>query len=110
LFEAVESPYLVPFDGSFRIGSAPTAPPKGASKKDELRTRLQGSVRQLDRLQRKLYADDRWSVLLVFQAMDAAGKDSTIRAVLRGINPQGCQVFSFKQPSPWSWTTTSSGV
>jgi PPK2 family polyphosphate:nucleotide phosphotransferase len=56
-------------------------------------------VKRLDRLQRRLYADNRWSVLLVFQAMDAAGKDSTIRAVLRGINPQGCQVFSFKQPS-----------
>jgi PPK2 family polyphosphate:nucleotide phosphotransferase len=60
---------------------------------------LQASVRNLDVLQQKLYADDRWGVLLVFQAMDAAGKDSTIRAVLRGINPQGCQVFSFKQPS-----------
>src|SRR5262249_42278098 len=46
-----------------------------------------------------LYAQDRWSVLLVFQAMDAAGKDSTIRHVMSGVNPQGCQVFSFKQPS-----------
>ena len=46
-----------------------------------------------------LYAQDRWSLLLVFQAMDAAGKDSTIKHVMSGINPQGCQVFSFKQPS-----------
>src|SRR5215469_9467557 len=46
-----------------------------------------------------LYAQDRWSLLLVFQAMDAAGKDSTIRHVMSGVNPQGCQVFSFKQPS-----------
>ena len=46
-----------------------------------------------------LYAQDRWSLLLVFQAMDAAGKDGTIRHVMSGINPQGCQVFSFKQPS-----------
>ncbi|MCJ7630691.1 MAG: hypothetical protein MUO50_20125, partial [Longimicrobiales bacterium] len=60
---------------------------------------LEGSVERLDDLQRRLYADDHWGVLLVFQAMDAAGKDSTIRAVLRGINPQGCQVVSFKQPS-----------
>ncbi|MGD8360170.1 MAG: polyphosphate kinase 2 family protein [Gemmatimonadota bacterium] len=99
MFDAVESPCLVPFDGSFRIASAPTSPPKHAPKEDELRHRLRGSVKRLDRLQRRLYADNRWSVLLVFQAMDAAGKDSTIRAVLRGINPQGCQVFSFKQPS-----------
>jgi len=99
VFKAVKSPYLVPFDGSFRIASAPTSPPKGAPKKTQLQQRLQASVRKLDVLQQKLYADDRWGVLLVFQAMDAAGKDSTIRAVLRGINPQGCQVFSFKQPS-----------
>jgi polyphosphate kinase 2 (PPK2 family) len=46
-----------------------------------------------------LFAQDRWSVLLVFQAMDAAGKDSTIKHVMSGVNPQGCQVFSFKQPS-----------
>jgi polyphosphate kinase 2 (PPK2 family) len=46
-----------------------------------------------------LYAQDRWSLLLVFQAMDAAGKDGTINHVMSGVNPQGCQVFSFKQPS-----------
>src|SRR5262249_9606832 len=46
-----------------------------------------------------LYAEDRWSLLLVFQAMDAAGKDGTIKHVMSGVNPQGCQVFSFKQPS-----------
>ena len=49
--------------------------------------------------QDKLYAQDRWSVLLIFQAMDAAGKDGTIKHVMSGLNPQGCQVFSFKQPS-----------
>ena len=47
-----------------------------------------------------LYAQDRWSLLLVFQAMDAAGKDGVIKHVMSGINPQGCQVSSFKQPSP----------
>ncbi len=99
MFEAIKSPYLVPFDGSFRVGSAPTAPPDGTPGKGELKDRLEETVDRLDDLQRRLYADDRWSVLLVFQAMDAAGKDSTIRAVLRGINPQGCQVSSFKQPS-----------
>jgi PPK2 family polyphosphate:nucleotide phosphotransferase len=50
--------------------------------------------------QQTLYAQDRWSLLLVFQAMDAAGKDGTIKHVMSGVNPQGCQVFSFKQPSP----------
>src|SRR3974390_3604101 len=49
--------------------------------------------------QEMLYAQKRWSLLLVFQAMDAAGKDGTIKHVMSGINPQGCQVFSFKQPS-----------
>jgi PPK2 family polyphosphate:nucleotide phosphotransferase len=99
VFEAVKSPYLVPFDGSFRVAAASTSPPKDAPKKADLKNRLEDSVERLDDLQRRLYADDHWGVLLVFQAMDAAGKDSTIRAVLRGINPQGCQVTSFKQPS-----------
>ena len=99
MFEAVKSPYLVPFDGTFRIASAPTSPGDGEPKKSVLKDRLEGSVERLDDLQRKLYAHDQWGVLLVFQAMDAAGKDSTIRAVLRGVNPQGCQVASFKQPS-----------
>jgi len=99
VFEAAKSPFLVPFDGTFRIEASPTAPPDDAPDKGDLKDRLEESVEWLDDLQRKLYADDHWGVLLVFQAMDAAGKDSTIRAVLRGINPQGCQVVSFKQPS-----------
>jgi PPK2 family polyphosphate:nucleotide phosphotransferase len=99
VFDAIESPYLVPFDGSFRVSSAPTAPPDGTPGKKVLRNWLKTSVSQLDDLQRRLYARDHWGVLLVFQALDAAGKDSTIRAVLRGVNPQGCQVTSFKQPS-----------
>jgi PPK2 family polyphosphate:nucleotide phosphotransferase len=61
--------------------------------------RLGKLVDEFDDLQRRLYAADKHSVLLVFQAMDAAGKDSTIRAVMSGIDPTGCQVFSFKQPS-----------
>ena len=60
---------------------------------------LSGSIAQIADLQEKLYAQDHWSVLLIFQAMDAAGKDSTIKQVMSGINPQGCQVFSFKAPS-----------
>jgi PPK2 family polyphosphate:nucleotide phosphotransferase len=63
-------------------------------------------------LQDKLYAQDRWSVLLIFQAMDAAGKDGTIKHVMSGVNPQGCQVYSFKSPSAeeldhdFLWRTT----
>ena len=99
MFEASPSPYLVPFDGTFEIANAPTAPPDSAPAKATLQDALEESVERLDDLQQRLYADDKWSVLLVFQAMDAAGKDSTIRAILRGVNPQGCQVMSFKQPS-----------
>jgi PPK2 family polyphosphate:nucleotide phosphotransferase len=61
---------------------------------------LAKGVAELEKLQAKLYAEHRWSLLLVFQAMDAAGKDSTIKHVMSGVNPQGCQVFSFKAPSP----------
>jgi PPK2 family polyphosphate:nucleotide phosphotransferase len=60
---------------------------------------LERSTTWLSEMQDMLYAQNRWSLLLVFQAMDAAGKDSTIKHVMSGVNPQGCQVFSFKQPS-----------
>jgi PPK2 family polyphosphate:nucleotide phosphotransferase len=60
---------------------------------------LQRGTRWLAEEQEMLYAQDRWSLLIIFQAMDAAGKDSTIKHVMSGVNPQGCQVFSFKQPS-----------
>lgn len=96
---AVPSPYLVPFDGSFRHRRAPTAPPSDAPDHKHAKKRLAKLVDDLDDLQRRLYADNRHALLLVFQALDAAGKDSTIRAVLSGVNPAGCQVFSFKQPS-----------
>ncbi|NNE42702.1 MAG: polyphosphate kinase 2 family protein [Gemmatimonadetes bacterium] len=94
-----ESPYLVPPDASFRLADAPTTPPDGAPGKKKARKELADVVDRLKDLQRRLYADDKHSVLLVFQAMDAAGKDGTIRAVMSGINPAGCQVHSFKKPS-----------
>ncbi|MDH3589690.1 MAG: polyphosphate kinase 2 family protein [Gammaproteobacteria bacterium] len=79
---------------------APTTPPKNfALKKRSAKKELGLCVEQLGDQQRKLYAHNEWAVLLVFQAMDAAGKDGTIRHVMSGINPAGCQVFSFKQPS-----------
>ncbi len=99
MFDAVFSPYLVPADRSFRYKQAPTRPPKSAPTEKGCEKQLKKVIKTLDDLQRRLYANDRYSLLLIFQAMDAAGKDSTIRAVLRGINPAGCQVFSFKQPS-----------
>ena len=67
--------------------------------RDDARKLLKSSVDWLAEEQEKLHAQDRWAVLLVFQAMDAAGKDSTIKHVLSGVNPQGCRVVSFKKPS-----------
>jgi PPK2 family polyphosphate:nucleotide phosphotransferase len=67
--------------------------------KSEAKAMLAEGIERLDKLQQRLYADDRWSVLVVLQAMDAAGKDSIIKHVMSGINPQGCEVHSFKQPS-----------
>lgn len=99
MFEAPKSRWLVPYDGEFEVEHARTEPPKRAPSKKECERRLAELVDRIDELQRVLYADDRYSVLLVFQAMDAAGKDGTIRAVLSGVNPAGCQVHSFKQPS-----------
>jgi PPK2 family polyphosphate:nucleotide phosphotransferase len=99
LYRAVDSPWLVPFDGDFKVKKARSALPKSAPPKEERLARLATAVARLDELQRALYADDHHAVLLVFQAMDAAGKDSTIRAVLTGVDPAGCEVYSFKAPS-----------
>ena len=67
--------------------------------KTKARALLQRDIERLAALQDKLYAQDRWAILLIFQAMDAAGKDGTIKHVMSGVNPQGCQVYSFKVPS-----------
>src|SRR6266542_2898299 len=67
--------------------------------KPEAAAALQEGVHEIARLQDKLYAQDNWAVLLIFQAMDAAGKDGTIKHVLSGVKPQGCEVHSFKAPS-----------
>ena len=97
MFEAVDSPYLVQFDGSFRQSTTPTGPPADAP--DHLKKRLKKTVERFADLQERLYAENRRSLLLVFQAMDAAGKDSTIRAITKGVNAAGFQVSSFKRPS-----------
>lgn len=81
-------------------------------EKDEAKDMLADSIKRLSDLQEMLYAQDRWAVLSVFQAMDAAGKDGVIKHVMSGINPQGCQIFSFKAPSSqeldhdFMWRTT----
>jgi PPK2 family polyphosphate:nucleotide phosphotransferase len=105
-------PYRVTSDGKFRLKDFDTADTQGLDLKDESNVLLRKSVEKLSDLQQKLYAEDRWSLLLIFQAMDAAGKDGTIRHVMSGINPQGCQVYSFKAPSAeeldhdFLWRTT----
>jgi PPK2 family polyphosphate:nucleotide phosphotransferase len=96
--------YEVTGGGKFRLKDyAPddTGEFKGAEKEagDEAKKMLAAGVEEMSDLQELLYAQDRWAVLLIFQAMDAAGKDSTIKHVMSGINPQGCQVHSFKAPS-----------
>ncbi|MBT8092782.1 MAG: polyphosphate kinase 2 family protein [Gammaproteobacteria bacterium] len=110
MFDAPRSPYLVPFDGSFTVAGASTTPQTdGHPHKGKHRRKR---TENLNKLQRVLAAGDRHSVLLVFQAMDAAGKDSTIRSVMQGVDPSGCQVFSFKKPSDleldhdFLWRTT----
>jgi PPK2 family polyphosphate:nucleotide phosphotransferase len=99
LFDPVESPYLVPFDDSWKVHKAETDPPEKLSHKKDNQEKLAECVHKLAKLQSRFYADDRYSLLLVFQAMDAAGKDGTIKAVMSGVNPQGCTVSAFKSPS-----------
>ncbi len=99
MHQPTASPYRVPFDGSFRLSMAPSGPPEDVPDKKHLKKVLRREVKKLREHQEMLYAQDQYAVLLVFQAMDAAGKDGTIRAILSGVNPAGCQVSSFKQPS-----------
>lgn len=98
MISVTPSPYLVPFDGSFSVPNASSTPLEEMSKKQS-RKALGKTLDELSALQRVFYANDTYSLLLVFQAMDAAGKDGTIRAVMTGVNPAGCQVYAFKKPS-----------
>jgi len=99
MFNAIDNDFLVPFDGNFSIANSLTKIEDIDYDKKPYKKYLSQLNDRIDDDQKMLYAQDKYAVLLVFQAMDAAGKDSTIRAVTRGINPAGCQVFSFKQPS-----------
>ncbi len=90
----------------------PTKVRRVYNSKAQYEEMLRAHVGRLDELQQSLYASNQYAMLLIFQAMDAAGKDGVIRHVMSGINPQGCQVFSFKHPSPgelahdFLWRTT----
>jgi PPK2 family polyphosphate:nucleotide phosphotransferase len=84
---------------SFRLKDFDPADKGGLPSKEKAEELLQQSIEHLSELQEKLYAQDQWAILLVFQAMDAAGKDGVIKHVMSGVNPQGCNVVSFKQPS-----------
>jgi PPK2 family polyphosphate:nucleotide phosphotransferase len=99
VFQAPESPFLVPFDGSFRVGGAPTASGPDAGSKKDAKEELERLRKEMGDLQQRMYAEDRWAMLVVFQAMDAAGKDGALREVFTGVNPAGLQVCSFKRPS-----------
>jgi len=95
-------PFIAPFSfdgsGEFHLRTHKTNA-KGGLDKDEGEKIIAANRKRLSDFQEKLYAQDRWSLLLIFQGMDAAGKDSAIKSVFDGINPQGCEVHSFKQPS-----------
>ena len=109
MFAAKRHPLLVPHRRPFDIRKAPTSPRKPTKDWKEL---LADEVKALGEAQYRLYADGRYAVLLVFQALDAAGKDSTIRRVFSGVNPTGLRVASFKEPSKrelahdFLWRTT----
>jgi PPK2 family polyphosphate:nucleotide phosphotransferase len=94
-------PYRVTEGKKFRLKDIDPDDTGPATSDDKPRARelLEAGVEVLAELQDVLYAQDQWSILLVFQAMDAAGKDGAIKHVMSGVNPQGCQVFSFKSPS-----------
>jgi PPK2 family polyphosphate:nucleotide phosphotransferase len=104
--------YRVSEGRSFRLKDVNPADTRNLRSREEADRLLEEGTARLRHLQEKMYAQDRWGLLLIFQAMDAAGKDSTIKHVMSGVNPQGCQVYSFKAPSAedldhdFLWRTT----
>ncbi|HYM77107.1 MAG TPA: polyphosphate kinase 2 family protein [Candidatus Dormibacteraeota bacterium] len=105
-------PFRVTDGSGFRMKDFDPGETLGLQSKEDAQRDLEEGIARLSVLQDKLYAQDRWALLLIFQAMDAAGKDSTIKHVMSGVNPQGCQVYSFKGPSStelnhdFLWRTT----
>ena len=96
--DAFISPFRVGGTDKFHLKSHKTSE-KGGLDKQEAQEILDANRKRLSDFQEKLYAQDCWSVLLIFQGMDASGKDSAIKAIFEGVNPQGCEVTSFKQPT-----------
>jgi PPK2 family polyphosphate:nucleotide phosphotransferase len=100
-FRAFVTPYLIDNGSRFRLKSVDPDDTRDVSRdQDAAKTALLEGIDRLRTLQEKLYAQDQWGALFIFQAMDAAGKDGAIEHVMSGVNPQGCEVYSFKQPSP----------
>jgi len=97
--EKLAKAYRVDDGQRFRLKDFDPADHGGLHSEEHAAAALQKGIDQLRDLQDKLYAQDRWALLLVFQGMDAAGKDGIIKHVMSGVNPEGCQVYSFKQPS-----------
>jgi len=98
-FRALARPYIVRDGRRFSLKKFDPRGPGEHRAHDGAKKFLKKSVQALSELQERLYAQDRWGVLLIFQAMDAAGKDSAIKHVMSGVDPKGCQVYSFKSPS-----------
>jgi len=96
---ALAKRYRIGNGSRFRLKDVDPDETTGIHNKKEAEEELRRGVERLAELQQMLYAYDRWALLLIFQAMDAAGKDSTIEHVMSGVDPQGCQVYSFKAPS-----------
>ena len=100
--KSLGDPFVAPFrfdgSGEFHLRSHKTNE-KGGLDKDKAEKILETNRKRLNDFQEKLYAQDRWSLLVIFQGMDAAGKDSAIKSIFEGVNPQGCEVTSFKQPT-----------
>jgi len=105
-------PYCVTEGDKFRLKDFDPADTGKLHSKEHADELLEKGIARMAELQDKLYAQDLWALLLIFQAMDAAGKDGAIKHVMSGVNPQGCQVYSFKQPSQeeldhdFLWRTT----
>lgn len=95
----LSKPYRVTSDKKFKLRDFPTTDGSGKENIQATERAIQLGVQLIAEMQDKMYAQDKWSLLVIFQAMDAAGKDSAIKHVMSGINPQGCQVTSFKAPS-----------
>jgi PPK2 family polyphosphate:nucleotide phosphotransferase len=91
--------YCIEHGKNFRLKDVDPADTQGLDLKNQAKDFLEKGVARLSDLQQKLYAQDQWAVLVILQGMDGAGKDGVIRHVMSGVNPEGCEVYSFKQPS-----------